>query len=247
MNKKQLRISLVVLGLFAMAVICIGLFSGTGGNEVADVNSSLIQKIDSLGSMSINEIHKFKDGTYRTQTSENILGFDKIGDILNIEYTGYMNPGKKQYIAIVKETKKYSDTTLYKVSTIEYISEPGIGTFDKFRTLEELKNAIKTGNISDGDLEIKEDILELKVFDSEVMLNDTMYSFLYKREREKMTPEELEEYNRNWEKETDKYRYIKDLDAIPEEITDSNNTDDTSSDAMNNEDSSTESTGGAVE
>ena len=181
MNKKQLRISLVILGLFAVAVICIGLFSNIGGDtmsKLTDEQKDMVEALENIGSIDINSIEGFDDGVYVPKSfSNDIFKFEKEGNILRVQATGNgILQGNTEFVSAAKVLKEYEETTLYSVGGMDFTLEKEENAIDisKLSVSSMLKDA-KKGNFSYR-AGLFPDIITLKVVEKDVVLvNDTEF------------------------------------------------------------------------
>lgn len=198
MNKKQLRISLVVLGLFAIAVICIGLFSGTGGNKT-DVayDAELVKQLESLGDMDLASITNFKDGLYEVDThinndDINITEVDKDKNTLVLYGNTVDNT---PYICRAKIKTEYDKAKTYEVSMVTVLSDK------EYTSVNNIIEDLKSGELLGQNVTVNSNKLLVKITDDcTVIVNDTV---MKKKEIKKLTDDERKKKEEELQKEID--------------------------------------------
>ena len=198
MNKKQLRISLVVLGLFAMAVICIGLFSGTGGNKTDVVyDADLVKQLENLVDMDLASITNFKDGLYEVDThinndDINITEVDKDKNTLVLYGNAVDNT---PYICRAKIKAEYDKAKTYEVGMVTVLSDK------EYTSVNNIIEDLKKGELLNQNVTVNSNKLLIKITDDcTVIVNDTV---MKKKEIKKLTDDERKKKEEALQKEID--------------------------------------------
>ena len=181
MNRKQLRISLFVFGLFAIIVICIGLVNTLNGGTVQTLTAEqqdMVNALENVGTIDVDDIKNFKDGVYVPgRFSNDIFSFEKEGNVLRIYATGNgVLQGNSELVAAAKVLKEYEGTTLYSLGGVDFKLEQIENGVDirKIKVSKLIKEA-KSGTLSYR-FGMIPDIATFKVVkDGEVLWNDNLF------------------------------------------------------------------------
>ena len=185
MNKKQLTISLAILGVLAIVVICIGIFGGVNGGTQINLTTEqkdILESLQSIGETDINDIEGFKDGVYVPKSvSNDIFKFEKEGNILRIQSTGNgMLQGNAELLSAATVIKDYGETKLYTLGGLDFTFEIEQSELDISKlAVTKLTDAARKGNFSYR-VGFFNDIMTLKVVGKDlVLVNDTEFIRAY--------------------------------------------------------------------
>lgn len=199
MNKKQLKISLVILGMFAVAVICIGLLSGNKDTESTDnvivaYSQEVVDSIENIEGTEIGSINNFKDGNYKIDQSDGafnitVVELKKHGNVIEFNTS---TSGFEKYIGIAKSVKKYNAAETFAVTCVKYEEFSGNSNVS---SREDLVNKIKNGTINSDNVQIYNDLITIKVTnDGNILIDDNKYIEYKPKKSERMTEDERKEY-----------------------------------------------------